>query len=147
MNEFRTGFLPEGQLDVRAVTGAGARLGVLEAYGLDALENDPELTAIARFAARLCGTWAAIVNLVEAERQRFLGREGLTILEAEAGPASCCVHTMHGGAPLEVPDASLDARFADNPFVTGEPYLRFYAGFPLVSPEGVPLGALCVIDP
>ncbi|HEY6816488.1 MAG TPA: PAS domain-containing protein [Croceibacterium sp.] len=132
---------------MRAVTGAGAQAGVLDSYGIDALEDDPELTAIAGFAARLCGTPAAIVNLVESERQRFLGRAGLTLLGAEAGPASCCVHTMHGGAPMEVADASLDARFADNPFVTGPPFLRFYAGYPLISPEGVPLGALCVIDP
>ena len=45
---------------------------------------------------------AARKNLVEAERQRFLGREGLTLAEAEASPVSCCVHTMHGGAPMEV---------------------------------------------
>ena len=147
MNEFRAGFRLDEPKDVHAVTGAGARAGVLEAYGLDALENDPELTAIARFAARLCGTMAAIVNLVEAERQRFLGREGLILVEAEATPVSCCVHTMHGGALLEVPDATADPRFAENPFVTGPPFLRFYAGYPLISPEGEPLGALCVIDP
>jgi len=147
LNEFRTGFRLDEPHDVHAVTGAGARAGVLEAYGLDALENDPELTAIARFAARLCGTMAAIVNLVEAERQRFLGREGLTLAEAETSLVSCCVHTMHGGAPMEVPDASADPRFAGNPFVTGAPHLRFYAGYPLISPEGEPLGALCVIDP
>jgi PAS domain S-box-containing protein len=90
---------------------------------------------------------AAIVNLVEAERQRFLGREGLTLAEAETSLVSCCVHTMHGGAPMEVPDAAADPRFAENPFVTGAPHLRFYAGYPLISPEGEPLGALCVIDP
>ena len=147
MNEIHTGFRLEEPRDVRAVTGAGADAGVLETYGIDGLENDPELTAIARFAARLCGTQAAIVNLVEAERQRFLGREGLSLTEAEASPVSCCVHTMHGGSPMEVSDATLDPRFADNPFVTGPPFLRFYAGYPLISPEGVPLGALCVIDP
>ena len=98
MNEFRSGFRLDEPQNVRAVTGAGARPGVLEAYGLDALENDPELTAIARFAARLCGTMAAIVNLVEAERQRFLGREGLTLAEAEDLPG-------HGSA--------VRVRFAD----------------------------------
>jgi PAS domain S-box-containing protein len=147
LNEFRTGFRFVEPHDVPVVADAGAREGVLEAYGLDALENDPELSAIAGFAARLCGTTAAIVNLVEVERQRFLGREGLTLAEAETSPASCCVHTMHGGAPMEVPDAAADPRFADNPFVTGAPHLRFYAGYPLISPEGDPLGALCVIDP
>ena len=147
MNELRAGFRPDGPQDVRAVTGAGAHAGVLECYGIDGLEDDPELTAIARFAARLCEVPAAIVNLVEAERQRFLGREGLAIAEAEASPASCCVHTMHGGSPMEVPDVTRDPRFADNPFVSGPPYIRFYAGYPLISPEGAPLGALCVIDP
>ena len=132
MNEIHTGFRLEEPRDVRAVTGAGADAGVLETYGIDGLENDPELTAIARFAARLCGTQAAIVNLVETERQRFLGREGLSMTEAETSPVSCCVHTMHGGSPMEVPDAPLDPRFADNPFVTGPPFLRFYAGYPLI---------------
>ena len=147
MNEIRADFRLDEPREVRAVTGVGADAGVLETYGIDGLEGDPELTAIARFAARLCGTQAAIVNLVETERQRFLGREGLSLTEAETSPVSCCVHTMHGGSPMEVPDAPLDPRFADNPFVTGPPFLRFYAGYPLISPEGEPLGALCVIDP
>jgi PAS domain S-box-containing protein len=145
LNEIRTGFRPDGPSDLRANPGGEA--SILDAYGLDALENDPELTAIARFAARLCDTRAAIVNLVESERQRFLGREGLAAVDADTSPASFCVHTMHSGAPMEVSDAAADRRFANNPFVTGEPYVRFYAGHPLISPEGVPLGALCVIDP
>ena len=122
------------------------RARVMRDYGLDSLEGDTELSAIARFAAQLCETPVALVNLVEAERQRFLAHEGLEMTGAESSPSSFCVHTMYGGKAIEVPDASLDERFAGNAFVAGEPFIRFYAGYPLTSEEGAPLGTLCVID-
>ena len=99
-----------------------------------------------RFAAKLCNTPVALVNLVESERQRFLAHEGLPVAETETVPTSFCVHTMYGGVAMVVPDAAADERFAANAFVAGAPHIRFYAGYPLTSEEGVPLGALCVID-
>lgn len=121
------------------------RLLVLDHYAPDALEDDPELVAITSFAARLCGAPVALVSLIERERQRFLAREGLEDRETPRS-VSFCVHAMRGGRLMEVRDATADPRFADNPLVTGDPGLRFYAGQPLVSDEGAPLGALCVID-
>nr|WP_265561917.1 PAS domain-containing protein [Sphingomicrobium arenosum] len=86
------------------------------------------------------------MTVVEAERQRFLSRQGVAIAETPRD-VSFCQHAMVGGSIMEVPDARLDERFADNALVTGEPHIRFYAGAPLVSAEGAPIGALCVISP
>src|SRR5690606_33658843 len=87
----------------------------------------------------------ALVSLVEEERQRFLAAQGL---EAGETPRdiSFCGHAMLGDALMEIRDATRDERFAGNPLVIGEPRIRFYAGQPLKSEEGLPLGTLCVID-
>jgi len=124
-----------------------ARARILASYGLDSVPEDPALSDIARFAAQLCDARVALVNIVEPERQRFIGRQGIDQPEAAASPASFCVHTMRQAEPVVVADAQADPRFAENSFVAQSPHLRFYAGVPLVSEEGVPLGALCVTDP
>ncbi|MEO6042145.1 MAG: PAS domain-containing protein [Croceibacterium sp.] len=123
-----------------------ARARVMAAYGFDSLADDSELSAIAQFAAKLCNAPIALVNVVGAERQRFLAHEGLPVSEAPTANSSFCVHTMTQTEGMVVPDARADPRFAGNAFVTGAPFIRFYAGEPLVSEEGTPLGALCVID-
>ena len=118
---------------------------MLASYGGQELVGDPELEAIARFAAKLCEAPTALVTVVEAEHQRFLARTGL---DAETTPRSTsfCAHAMLQSEAMVVPDAREDERFTDNPLVTGEMGLRFYAGQPLISEEGAPLGALCIID-
>ena len=121
------------------------RIRVLRGYALDSLDQDPELASIARFAAKLCQTPIALVGLVEEERERFLAAEGLRTKETPRD-ISFCGHAMLGDGLMEVRDASLDPRFALNPMVTGERHIRFYAGQPLKSEEGLPLGTLCVID-
>ncbi|WP_126173242.1 sensor histidine kinase [Altericroceibacterium xinjiangense] len=127
-------------------TGEGeSRTQVLASYGLDELEDDPELERIVRFAARLCETPIAIISMVEKERQRFLALKGLKERETPRS-VSFCAYAMLAGEVMEVADATQDPRFADNALVTGDPSIRFYAGQPLVSDDGVPLGSLCVID-
>lgn len=121
------------------------RAAVLAEYGLDALEDDPELARIVQFAASLCNAPVSLVSLVEEERQRFLAKVGIAERETPRS-TSFCAHAMLEDAPMIVPDAGADPRFADNPLVTGPPHIRFYAGAPLVSQEGAPLGSLCVID-
>ena len=121
------------------------RMRILESHDPDALEDDPELQAIVNFAARLCGVPTALVTLIEQERQRFLAREGVEQRETPRD-VSFCIHAMVRPEIMEVRDATADPRFADNPLVTGDPFVRYYAGHPLVSDEGAPLGALCVID-
>ena len=128
-----------------ALADEAERIRVLGAYSLDSLDDDPELAEIARFAAKLCQAPVALVSLVEEERQRFLAREGLDARETPRD-ISFCTHAMHGDDLAEIRDATLDARFADNPLVVGPPHVRFYAGHPLKSEEGLPLGTLCVID-
>lgn len=120
---------------------------VLAAHGTGSIgpDGDPELSEIAAFAARLCETPVSFVNLVLADTQQFVGRSGSDMAEPPRS-ISFCVHGLDQGTLQVIPDAARDPRFADNPLVTGEPGIRFYAGAPLISLEGAPLGALCVID-
>ena len=128
-----------------AFCGEDERLSVLASHGIDTLEGDEELTEIAAFAAKLCDTPIGSVTVVEAQRQFFLAKSGL---ERSSTPRtmSFCAHAMVRSDPLIVEDATKHPDFADNFLVTGGMGLRFYAGFPLISSEGAPLGALCVID-
>lgn len=136
---------PRGEKPAQAYCGEDQRLAVLAAHGMDALVDDPELADIVALAAELCDTPMAMVSVVESRRQVFLARMGLDVGETPRS-TSFCAHAMLGAEVMTVPDATLDPRFERNPLVTGEPGIRFYAGQPLVSAEGAPIGALCVID-
>ncbi|CAN5279468.1 hypothetical protein BH10PSE12_BH10PSE12_09880 [soil metagenome] len=122
----------------------GDRAAILALYDLDSTRSQA-LDEITRFAAALCDTSTSLVSLVEETRQRFVSRVGLDATETPR-ETSFCAHAMRGTDLFLIPDATLDPRFADNALVTGPPHIRFYAGAPLVNPEGMPLGALCVID-
>ncbi|MXP11163.1 sensor histidine kinase [Pseudoblastomonas halimionae] len=121
------------------------RLTVLSHYEFDALQDDPELQRITAFASKLCGTKMSFVSLVDDERQHFIAREG-SDMNGTPREQSFCAHAMHGREIMEVVDAREDDRFRDNPLVTPEDGIRYYAGAPLVSDEGLALGSLCVID-
>ena len=136
---------PDHAAPAPAFCGEGERAKVIGAHGFNSLTEDPELAEITRFAARLCDAPVSLVTLVESERQRFLARTGVDIDETPRS-TSFCAHAMMQGGLLVVPDATMDPRFADFELVTGEFGLRFYAGAPLISAEGAPIGALCVID-
>lgn len=122
-----------------------ARLEVLHQFEI--LDTDPEETFddLARLAAHLCHTPIAIITLIDAHRQWFKARVGLSPQET-ARDISFCAHAITQPGPLVVRDALDDARFRENPMVTSDPYIRFYAGSPLISLEGFNLGTLCVID-
>lgn len=136
---------PQGNAPAPPFCDEGERLNVLAAFGTQGLLGDPELKQLVTFAAALCQTPVSTVTVVEETRQRFLAQVGLEVSETPRS-TSFCAHAMLQTQPMIVSDATQDERFADNPLVTGEPNIRFYAGFPLVSEEGAPLGALCVID-
>lgn len=122
-----------------------ARARTMSLYDLAGAREDGALDDLVRFASQLCEAPVALVSVVEEQFQHFLARVGTHLSETPRSQ-SFCAHAMHGHHVMEVPNALLDPRFADNPLVNGPPHIRFYAGAPLVTPEGTPLGALCVID-
>jgi PAS domain S-box-containing protein len=136
---------PAGPRSDPPVVGGDSRGQVYEAYRFESLEGDPELKALVRFAARLCDAPVALIGLLEQDSFHFLARVG-TDTEESPYSTSFCAHVMLHDDLMQVLDASADPRFADNPLVLGEPHVRFYAGYPLISEEGLPLGTLAVVD-
>ncbi len=123
-----------------------ARLAALHSYAVLDTAADATVQEIVRLAAHLTGSPIALVSLVDHDRQWFLAREGLAVSETPRDQAFCAHAILDGEHHLDVPDTRLDARFLDNPLVTGEVAIRAYLGVPLVNAEGFALGTLCVID-
>jgi PAS domain S-box-containing protein len=122
-----------------------ARAAIARSYQLDDAGVRRQLDRLAELAARICNAPIGLVSLVMGDDQLFLGKSGIDAASA-AREHSFCAQAMHHAGTMIVPDARADRRFADNPMVNSAPHIRFYAGQPLVSPEGAPLGAFCVID-
>ena len=122
-----------------------ARLGALRSYEVLDSSAEPRLDVLAEAAARVCGTPMGLVSLVDRDRQIFKARFGVALAEIER-EGSFCGHAIHQQTPLVVPDAQLDPRFSRHPLVAGEPFIRFYAGAPLISLGGPAVGTLCVLD-
>jgi diguanylate cyclase (GGDEF)-like protein len=123
------------------------RLAALIPYAILDTLPEPEFDEVAALAAAICGTSASAISFVCVDRQWFKAEVGLNARETPI-EQSFCAHALARGTPdlFEVPDATLDSRFADNPLVTGAPGIRYYGGIPLFGRDGTGLGTLCVID-
>lgn len=121
------------------------RLAALQRYDIVDTDRDPAFDRITEMATRIFNVPIALVSLVAEDRQWFKSTCGLDETETPRGHAFCS-YTVFNRRPLVIEDASRDPRFAANPLVTGPPHIRFYAGAPLMTPDGQALGSLCLID-
>jgi len=121
------------------------RLRALHNLGVLDTETEERLDRLTRVAKAHYKVPIALVSQFDANRQWFKSRQGLDVTETPRD-ISFCGHAILADEVFNIPDALEDSRFTDNPLVTGEPHVRFYAGIPLTIRKGVNIGTLCIID-
>jgi PAS domain S-box-containing protein len=129
-----------------SVTGEKERVEALHTYDLLDTLPEEELDGLTNFAASICNVPFAMITLVDENRLWFKSKFGLDVSEAPRN-AGFCLHAIEAGEDLfEINDTATNALYASNVLAKEEPHIRFYAGVPLVSPQGYRLGTLCVMD-
>jgi two-component sensor histidine kinase len=121
------------------------RLAALRSYGILDTPREIDFDEVVKVTSAICGTPISVINLIDQGRQWFKAEVGLGVRETPID-SSICAHAILQPDLFIVPDTTLDNRFRDNALVVGEPHLRFYAGALLETPEGFPLGTVCVLD-
>ncbi|WP_281856877.1 histidine kinase dimerization/phosphoacceptor domain -containing protein [Litoreibacter halocynthiae] len=121
------------------------RLATLRSYGLSGTIEGAEFDDIVNLVSQICEAPVSLMSLVEVDRQWFAASCGTGLSETTLDK-SVCAHTILDDGVLEIEDTLLDPRTADNPLCHDGTGMRFYAGVPLVAPNGLPIGALCVLD-
>ena len=121
------------------------RLAALRQYDILDTPRETDFDEVVEVASAICRAPISVINLIDHGRQWFKAEVGLGVRETPID-SSICAHAILQRGLFIVPDTKLDPRFADNPLVTGDPHLRFYAGALLETPEGFPLGTVCVLD-
>src|SRR5688572_15807025 len=127
------------------VTDEARRLKALHQYRI--LDTDPEqaFDDLTLLASQICGTPIALITLVDEDRQWFKSRVGVSLAETSRS-ISFCTHAIEHPGLFVVSDTLEDRRFRDSPLVADDPHVRFYAGAPLITPDGHALGTICVAD-
>ncbi len=121
------------------------RLEAVKSWGILDTEPSQSLDSITKLAAEICDTPIALISIIDEYRQWFKSKVNFEVQETPR-EYSFCQYTILGKDIYEIPDAKKDPRFITNPYVIGNPHIRFYAAAPLIDPNGYALGALCVID-
>lgn len=122
------------------------RIKDLESYSILDTFPETDFDNLTMLAAEICGTPVSFVTFIDKDRQWFKSCFGISIDETSRDDAFCAHAINEPNDIFIIPDSRKDERFHDNPYVIGEPYLVFYAGIPLLSENGLPLGTLCVMD-
>lgn len=133
-------------MDRTTATAEALRLEELRSFGVLDSAAEQAYDDVVKLASFICDTPIALISLIDEDRQWFKARVGMNAMETPRGIAFCAHAITEPHALMEVPDALDDSRFANNPLVTGEEGVRFYAGAPLLTPSGAALGTVCVID-
>jgi|GEM_PF-5837965 len=122
------------------------RLKELQELDIFGTKPEPEFDNLTKLACAICNTASAMIALIGEESNWLKSEIGFGGGQEAARNTSFCQYTIMGNEIVEVPDATLDPRFAGNPYVTGAPNIRFYAAAPLITENGINIGTLCVVD-